>query len=549
MRLVVGLSLLVIAACSGGDRSSERPRSDARAPLRLVVLVVVDQLPTWIFQRDLPHLRGGIARMYREGGRAIAAELPYANPFTAPGHATIGTGATPSVHGVIANSWYRVAEGRERPAEYDEAGTVLAVAEPYDDELSPDDAASGRALRVDGIADMLRRHTGGRGKSVAISLKPRSAAFVLGREPDLAIWYEAGAGGMTTTRAYTADAPAWLREVARTHPAQRFFERTWTGDASQLASITRLADDAAPGEGGVHGLDSAFPHELAVSDRPARAFLHTSFADQLVLDTALGAIAGMQLGADATPDVLALGFNAHDYAGHLWGPESWEAAQILLDLDRALAALFAELDARVGRDAWAVVLTSDHGMTPLVERSPHREARRVAIADVARVAETAVVAQLGAGPWVAKVVASNVYFTEAFRKQPADARRRALDAVAAAIAAIPGIARAGRTEAACESTTVLDVAVCRSVFAGESGEVYMLPAAGSLLTDYTTGSHHDAPSDDNRRVPILVLAPGLRAMEAPRATLLQVAPTVTALLGVPPPPAASEPPLFGLGSR
>ena len=75
-----------------------------------------------------------------------------------------------------------------------------------------------------------------------------------------------------------------------------------------------------------------------------------------------------------------------------------------------------------------------------------------------------------------------------------------------------------------------------------------LAAAGSLITTYETGSHHDAPFDDNRRVPILVLAPGL-APQAGTGSLLQVAPTVAALLRVPPPPAATEPPLFGLGAR
>ena len=72
-----------------------------------------------------------------------------------------------------------------------------------------------------------------------------------------------------------------------------------------------------------------------------------------------------------------------------------------------------------------------------------------------------------------------------------------------------------------------------------------MPANGSLITDYATGTHHDSPFDDNRLVPILVLAPGLAA-QAGTGSLLQVAPTLAALLRIPPPAAAKSPALFGL---
>jgi phosphoglycerol transferase MdoB-like AlkP superfamily enzyme len=87
--------------------------------------------------------------------------------------------------------------------------------------------------------------------------------------------------------------------------------------------------------------------------------------------------------------------------------------------------------------------------------------------------------------------------------------------------------------------------MCLSLIAGESGEVYVVPSAGSLISDYASGTHHDAPFDDNRRVPILVLAPGL-APQRGEGSVLQVAPTLAVLLGIPPPAAASEAPLFGL---
>lgn len=544
-RFVPGLLVLVLLAGCPAPRPTARPR-----PLRLVVLVVIDQLSTWAFERDRALYRGGLARLLRDGAYA-RGELPYANTFTAPGHATIATGAPPSVHGVVGNAWYRRDEGVERPAEYDPGAPPLLVGPSHGGALGPEDAAGSRALRVEGIADALRRGTGDRARSVAISLKARAAVFVGGKRPDVAVWYEPAAGGMTTSRAFAPEAPPWLVELARARPATRFFDRTWSPlDPALLARATGIPD-AAAGEGTLHGFGPAFPHAIAASDNPSRVFHHTPFADELVMDTALAAIPALGLGADDVPDLLAVSFSAHDYAGHLWGPESWEALDLRLRLDAALGRLFDDLDARLGRGAWAAVLTSDHGITPVVERSKVTGARRIRYEEIARAVEAELEPRIGKGPWVARIASGNVYLAPAFGDAPAGAREDALTAAAAAVGRIPGVAAAARSDrlaGRCDGLLPLLRALCLSVVPGEAGELLVVPSAGSLITNYTSGSHHDAPFDDNRFVPILVLAPGL-APQAGAGSLLQVAPTVAALLGVPPPAAATEPPLFGLGAR
>jgi hypothetical protein len=533
--------VLLIFGCSGPERTGGKP---APRP-KLVVLIVVDQLPTWAFDRDRALFTHGFARLLRGGGFVRAGQIPYANPFTAPGHASIATGAPPSVHGIIGNSWYRRAEGRERDAEYDVDAALMAVGTSHGGELATEDGASARGLLVDGVADALRTASA-RSKSIAIGLKPRAAAFIAGRKPDLAIWYEAAAGGMTTTRAYAAEAPAWLVRLAKDKPVSRFFAGEWTPrDAAMLARVTGIVDDA-PGEGSVHGLDTTFPHRLSSSDRPERAFLHTPYGDEIVFDAATAALDALQLGADADPDLLALSFNARDYAGHLWGPDSWEALDLTLRLDERLGNFFDLLDERVGKGAWAVVLTSDHGATRVVERSPTKGARRIRSAEITEAVEGALIDKLGKGPWVTSVLSSNVYFTPALAQHAE--RGGALDAAVAAIAKLPGVAIAGRVDqisGRCGERRGLEQALCWSSFPAESGDLYVVPTAGSLISDYKSGTHHDAPFDDNRQVPILVYGPGV-AQQSGEGTLLQVAPTVSALLRVPPPSGASEPALFGL---
>jgi hypothetical protein len=296
----------------------------------------------------------------------------------------------------------------------------------------------------------------------------------------------------------------------------------------------------------VHGLGIAFPHPIADLD----AIVTTPFGDQVVLDAAHAALDALQLGADDVPDLLALSLNAHDYAGHTWGPDSWEILDLTLRLDVALGTFFAELDRRVGPAGWALVMTSDHGVTPLPETSKLVGARRIATAEIEGTAETVLVQELGPGPWVAGISASQLYLRPRWAEQPAAARERALAAVVTAIAAIPGVAgvyRADQLSGDCERRAGIEQAICNALAPGVSGELYLVAARGSSITTYTSGTHHDAPNVDNREVPILVRAPGLRPQRG-TGSMLNVAPTVAALLGVPAPPGATASPLFGLGA-
>ncbi|NVB84276.1 MAG: hypothetical protein HOV81_38220 [Kofleriaceae bacterium] len=518
---------------------------------RLVVLIVIDQWPSWMFAKQKHLYTGGIGRLLREGALVPEAELPYANTFTAVGHATIGTGAPPNVNGIVGNYWYRRAENRDRPAEYDVDAPVLMVGAPLGDaQLSADDGSSAKALRVEGVADALRSATGGAGHSVAIALKARSACLIAGQHPDLAIWYEAGAGGMTTSKAYASTPPQWLVKLANDSPVSRYFGSTWTArDRDLLARETGIADDS-PGEHAEHHLGTAFPHALATSDKPEQAIVQTPFADEIVARTVAFALDAMELGVDNTPDLLAISFSAHDYAGHSWGPDSWEVLDLTLRLDQALGQLFDALDARLGSDGWAVVMTSDHGATPLVERARIRSARRINPAEIEEAAQKAIEGVVGApGPWVVKLVSSNLYLTPQFAALSDEQKNLAFDAATKAMSAVPGVALAGRTDRfspGCTAEKDLYKAICLATVPGEAGDMYAVATAGSVISEYKGGTGHDAPFDDNRRVPIIVRAPGLAPQQG-TGTLLQVAPTVSALLGISPPAAASEQPLFGLG--
>jgi hypothetical protein len=534
------------AAAASGPAASP---AAGQPPLRLVVLIVVDQLPSWSFERDRAALTGGVAHLLGRGVYFASGEFPYASTYTASGHAALATGATPRLSGILANRWYDRAAEASHEATADPAHPVLAALPGS----APSDGQSSRFLLAPGVADALRSATGGRGRSVAISLKERSAILVAGQQADLAIWYDETQPAMTTSRFFVDKVPDWLVAFGRQHPISARFNEVWEPtDAELLARLTGNVDDGVgegPGEG---GLGSRFPHVPARATRPEVALVTTPMATDLLFDTAEAAIAGERLGADEIADLLAISVSSHDYAGHAWGQESWERLDLLLRLDRRLGEFLDHLDRTVGADQYAVVFTSDHGAVPLVERSRAggQDAHRVIKREVIAAAEAAAAGVLGkparGAAWIADYQANTIYLSAAFRGHPD--RDRALEAMAIALRALPGVGLVAPTAALigdCAARGEAERLACESIAPQLSGELWVATAEDSVLVgSQSTGTGHGSPSRADRVVPIVLLVPGAAPRQDNRpVSILRVAPTLARLLGVPPPALAAEPPL------
>lgn len=542
-RAVTAALTLSIAACCKAP-ATKQPDVTAEKPLRLVVLVVIDQWPTWGLDARRDLFQHGLKRLLDEGALYPRAEYPYATTFTAPGHATLATGAPPSVTGIIANGWWRRAQGKERQAEADDTVRILPLPGRPSEGI---EGASGNPLRVDGVADVLRRETGGKARSVVIGGKARAACLVAGRRPDVALWYEAKLVGMTSSTAYGDALPGWALALDREHPVADYLDDEWTtDDAMLLRTRTGIPDDAV-GEGAEQGLGITFPYKLATSTDPAKGLRATPILDRIEIDAAIAAVAGEDLGADDTADLLVVSLSAHDYVGHNWGQESWEMIEHERALDRELGRLLAALDEQVGSERYAVVLTSDHGATPVVERGRHPGARRIPPDELHAAAEEAAATVLGPGDWVASISSAMVYLSPAATSRSSSDVQNTLAAISARLAAIPQVARVVALPplpASCEGLDDLATRACFSRVHDESGELLVIPTEGSLVTTYTTGTSHDAPSDDTRHVPLIIRVPNVKLAPKDIVSILTVAPTLSALLRIPPPPAATAPSLL-----
>ena len=100
--------LVLLAACGSSAAPTARVAKTAppKVPTgnRLVVLLVIDQLPEWAFEQKRPALTGGFDRLLSEGAWHVGRH-PSAATLTAPGHALLGTGEPSATSGIISNEW------------------------------------------------------------------------------------------------------------------------------------------------------------------------------------------------------------------------------------------------------------------------------------------------------------------------------------------------------------------------------------------------------------------------------------------------------------
>lgn len=524
---------------SGTSLAEPAPPRPPRA--RLVIVVVLDQLASWVLARDLPHLPedGAIRTLAARGAHHPEVVYPYASTLTACGHAAIVTGVTPAEHGVYANRRWDATRGE----------TVAIVDDGIHGVIGhPGRYASPSVLRVDTVGDALDAATGGRARVVALSIKDRSAVTLGGRRPDLMLFFDKRLGRFTSTTHYLEALPAWLAAWERQRPLETDLAPWHPADAGWLAARAPTPDDA-PGEGDWDGLGRVFPHHPRTTSDPNDAFTATPGSSERLLALAAETIDRLELGRDDDPDLLMISVSGTDYVGHVFGPDSWEWLDNLVRVDRALAALlrrFAE------RDDVAVMITSDHGVAPLAERSraQGRPAFRLLARTLVEAADHAIDRALGPGDWALGY--EHPYVWLAADARTPENRDRAVAAAIEGLRRVDGVAHAFDTRQARgwrEDSDPIRRAVALSVPDDVPADVFIVPAEGSSTDEEMpvgTGTSHGSPYPLDTHVPVIFSGPGVTHVET-RDELDQrrVAPTIAALLGIAPPRTATHEPLPG----
>jgi arylsulfatase A-like enzyme len=297
---------------------------------KLVVIVVIDQFRGDYLERYRSELKGrGFKLLLDEGAWFPDCYYNYANTKTAPGHATIGTGAYTDGHGIESNEWWDAARSYDHRVSSVEDERYSLVDLPAGSAAQP--GASPRNLRASTLGDELRLATSGKARVFGVSLKDRAAILPPGQAANGAFWLDDASGHFTTSTYYMEHLPGW---------------------ATEFNASGRLAEAAKEA-----GVDAAGKFSAGIEQTPA--------ANHYELDFAQALITGEKLGQDSTTDLITVSLSAHDVVGHRYGPDSEQEHQMVLGLDRDLDRFFGWLDKTVGlKNVW-IALTADHGVSPV----------------------------------------------------------------------------------------------------------------------------------------------------------------------------------------
>ncbi|HEX5654714.1 MAG TPA: alkaline phosphatase PafA [Chitinophagaceae bacterium] len=344
--------LICLAANLSFAQSIPRPK--------LVVGIVVDQM-RWdylyrYYDRYAP--KGGFKRMLNQGFACENTLIPYAPTVTACGHSSIYTGSVPAITGITGNFWWDRQQMRgvycteDKTVKTVGSGSALGLQSP-------------RNLLVTTICDELRLATNFKSKVIGISLKDRGGILTAGHSANAAYWYDNTVGDWISSTYYMTDLPKWVKDFNARKLVDKYYQEGWKLLYPAATYLQSSADEKAY-EGKPFG--KGFPYDLKnFSGKNYASVLTTPFGNTLTSEFAKAALVAENLGTDGITDILAISYSSPDYIGHSFGPNSVEAEDGFLRLDREIGDLLDFLDNKVGVGQYTVFLSADHGVSPVPE--------------------------------------------------------------------------------------------------------------------------------------------------------------------------------------
>lgn len=468
-------------------------RGAVQASPKLVVAIVIDQFRYDYLTRFRSEYTGGLKRMLEEGANFTNARYRHYQTVTAAGHSTFLSGATPAMSGIVGNEWWDRTTSRAVTSVFDST-TRLVGAEGT--------GASPRRLLQSTLGDELKI-SGKGGKVIGVSAKDRAAILPAGHSADAAYWFDGNSGNFVSSTYYFATLPQWVTDVNQGRPGDKYAGQKW--------------------------LD----HKLPDGGKPLYNELEASpYGNDLIQQFALRALRAEKLGTGPKIDVLTVSYSANDYVGHRYGPDSQEAHELSVTVDRLVGDLLKAAEAQAGTGNVIAVLTADHGVAPLPEENQKRRmpGGRFDAKALRAAVESALQTKFGGAHWVAYASEAGIYLNPQTKADPAEAEIVAANVVRG----FPHVSRVyTHTQLASGQVPAdeLGASLRNGFHPSRSGSVLFLLEPYWILG--ATGASHGTPYGYDTHVPVLfwgvrVKPGGYHANVAPS----DIAPTLATILGV-----------------
>lgn len=394
---ISAITTIIASLAVNEATAAERPR--------LLVNIVVSGMRTDDLVRYNKNFsNGGFNRLINNGAYFTNASYDYMQTTTPVGLATLSTGAMPSTHGVVSDSWFDyvgnkrvslIEDSKEQCVNY--SGDAIGY--------------SPRQLIAETVSDAMIQ-SDSTSQVATIAIEPLSAIVTAGHSGEV-YWMETLQTAWTTSSYYAKELPAWITQYNQTDKNLDFLTKRWNAlleydnylnsrvacieglKSKQNKRIDHIEEDAAE-------IKKIFSDEYA-------QMCYTPTGNSALLAFAKQMVANNKMGGDEVPDILNIVLDTPRKICSRFGPESVEYEDMLYRLDRDLEEFISFVTAQVTDPQQIVVtLCSDHGTSPSFDiESNHVERFNIRQAEV--ITNAFIGAQHGNGEWVLGYIDRAIY--------------------------------------------------------------------------------------------------------------------------------------------
>ena len=350
-RYIVVIAVFILSAASMAMAQTEP---------RLVVNIVISSMGAEDLDRYADNFSSaGLRRIINGGQRFTNASYDYMQTTTPVSLATLSTGATPSIHGVVADRWFDYVGNKE-----------VSLIEDRKEQSVNYSGGSGsyspRNLVAQTLSDALaQQHPDSHIATIAV--EPLSAIVMAGRSGEV-YWMETLQSSWTTSSYYSKELPKWIADYNYQDQNEEYAIKRWTSllpydnyHNSQVSVVEGL--QSKTNKRIIHVQET--PLAKGTMDDIYYQMCYTPAGNSAMLAFAREVVVHNKMGGDAVPDMLNIVLDTPRLISNRFGPESVEYEDMLYRLDRDLESFLSFLLTQVAApEQLLIVLTSDHGTSP-----------------------------------------------------------------------------------------------------------------------------------------------------------------------------------------
>ena len=501
----------------------------SQAKPKLVVNIVVGQLRYDYLIRYNENLTAkGFKALVAGGASCSQASYNFLGTSTPSGLATLTSGANPSTHGVIGKEWLNYTTGQKMQLLADKTARTIG-ADDHDTKLSP------KTLVASTVGDALKS-VSPFSKVISIAFDPLSAIISGGVAADAVYWINHRKGDFVSSSYYLNRLPDWVDSFNQKEMALTHCSTPWriSHSATTFKNILKTDIKATDSEG---LLDWAKKKEWDFD-----TFKATPFANTYIRDFAVQTIIHEKLGNDKHTDLLNVVFDPSRYVGEKYGTQSMETEDCFYRMDKEIASILEYLTSQFKKEEILVILTSDHGAADQHIETNKNPSGVFNSHQFEVLINGFIGAKIGGDKkWVLEFIDNQVYLDRAEIYRKGHSLEKIQNLVAEFAIQFKGVSRGitGSSLTKNYFTGGIMGKAQNSFFERTSGDVTLCLLPG-WASDNGKLSDAGSPYNYDTHVPLLFWGAGIKNQKIMRPIdMCDLAPTISSLVGIAPPLAAT----------